>query len=245
MSIPDDIIVVGKRPAIQTAGNYVNYGNGMYGFKSSEPDYPPTKRPADAQDGDIVVIVHASNEANADGVRAAAQNVARTVAILTPLVNALAESTVYKLGDGAKMTGAEIKRLWKQTQFYVSDTVYRVNSAGAVKFRDGVFLDQLDYKSFQGPNSYADPVKFDNNQGMNFIILHEVMHLTEAAGAHESDMWTNFRETVPNPTDERWYSNFGGWFGQNEKYVNTATKVLEKAMGLLPLPNPRWGYMPQ
>ncbi|KQT34809.1 hypothetical protein ASG29_01215 [Sphingomonas sp. Leaf412] len=238
----DDIIVVGKlRPT--NPGVFVSYGRGLYGYKSTERNIGKTGTPERVEEGDIIVVGRASDPANATRLKAAMDNVAKTVAILTPIIRALSATKEYTLNSGEKVTGAEIKRLWGLIRFFVTDQPFGQNRDGSVQLIDGKLVDSLYFAAFEGADSYADP-NYQNNAGMNFIIMHEVMHMTSASQTHYDDAYTTFRETVPQPNETKWFANTGGWFGRTERFTNTLAKVFGDQQGFTPVTSPTFGYIP-
>lgn len=105
-----EIIVIGSRFKPQNPAVIVNYGNGRYGYKSTEPNVDPIGRPSGYEDGDGVVVAIINDEAKRTDILAAAENVAKAVAILDPKVDALSGTATVTL-NGRTMTGAQFKAI--------------------------------------------------------------------------------------------------------------------------------------
>lgn len=67
-------------------------------------------------------------------------------------------------------------------------------------------VDHLDYRSFEGTGSYADP-SYPDNQGLIFIVLHELAHL-------DTSGYTNLQQEMVEY--HRDYSTYNGSYNTNQ-----------------------------
>jgi hypothetical protein len=96
-------------------------------------------------------------------------------------IRALADDARIKLKDGSYVTGAHLKELWAKTDFVINpkDSSYlNGTERGEAKYNGGdpVISANIDLIADYGRHSQA---------GLNYLVLHEVGHLTSANRAFD------------------------------------------------------------
>lgn len=172
---------------------------------------PPPDEPTDFDPPRVAAEV--TDPANAEKVQAAAQKLTDQVAKLTPEIDKLRDDAKITFKNGVTMTGAEIKSWWRKADFLVTDR----NNFGTD--RGGAVIGTLSQFHFSTVNGWAL-----HENGLSFIMIHEVMHMTQAAKDFDKLMWERH---LAAGNDLSNYDGRSEYFRENERYVNDAAqKVL-------------------
>lgn len=154
-----------------------------------------------------------TNAANAPKVQAAAKKMIDQVTRLTPMIDNLPNDAVITFKNNVTMTGAELKDWWRRANFLVTDrTDFGMDRAGAVVGT----LSQFNADAVLGWDAHPN--------GLAFIMLHEIVHMTPAARAFDLQMWTAHNGPLST------YNRHSPQFVENEQYANYAAREILRAV---------------
>ncbi|QJQ32215.1 hypothetical protein GV829_06900 [Sphingomonas lacunae] len=212
-----DIVVDGKR--INWAGKkaktfYEKAGKGL--VVPSEP----------SGFGPPVVAAQLSKADSLEPVRRAAHQLQRSIAQMHGPLMALADDMAIIFTTGARLRGDQIKSLWQHGRFVVNDHIYATSRGGAT-----IASERLSHIRHDTVSGYAK----HEPGGLEFIILHEFMHMTEAGIAVFADEFAAYAKASGDQPGKR-YDDGSIHFRRTEQFVNAAARELMRAAGLkLPL----------
>lgn len=183
----EPIVVVGTRLAIGAAAiNWVTFNEDGSGEEPHPTLYPEGSEggggaPTDEESVDITINIY---RPLTEAEKAAVENMKATIAAIEAAIKALPNNALLILPNGASVTAADLKAIWAKTDFVINDNsfVYLNNGQGEadpnwgnpkVSFNIG-YLDQ--YDDFTG--------------GMNYLVAHELGHLTQAGTSFYTDQRT-------------------------------------------------------
>lgn len=165
--------------------------------------------------------------ANKERIEAAAKKIVDWVAATTPKINALSNTAQITLKDGRVLTGAQIKELWGKADFLVTDrTDFGTDRGGAVIG----FLSQMALPTVEGWDVHIG--------GLNFILFHEIMHMSAQARDYSLLQWNIFLAnggTVLSNGTAPGYNSTNPQFVNGEIYVNDASKQIAILINEVPL----------
>jgi hypothetical protein len=161
--------------------------------------------PADSDVMDITINISRALTASET---AALEALKATIAAITTAIAKLADNAIVTLPNGADVTGRELKAIWAVTDFVINDNNFTYPNGGGgeanmsygnptVSFNIG-YLDS--YDGFSG--------------GMNYLVAHELGHLSQAGTSFYTDQLT----------------------------ANNIARALLNGGGLAYLANPGYGY---
>ena len=130
----------------------------------------------------------------------------------------MSNTAVLTFRNGQTMTGAEIKNLWNKIDFLVTDrNNFGMDRGGAVVR----FLSQMNVNTVTGYDAWPN--------GLSFISMHEMMHMTDIGKAYDLANWQAYSAaggTLAN------YNSSNSYFRDNESFVNNAANSLVEKLGL-------------
>lgn len=156
--------------------------------------------------------------ANKAAVQAAADRLTTVVHDLTDKISHLSNSDILMFRNGQSMTGAEIKSLWNKIDFLVTDrNNFGLDRGGTVVG----YLSQMNLNTVAGYDAWSN--------GLSFIAMHEMMHMTDIGKAYDLANWQAYSAgggTLAN------YNSSNSYFRDNESFVNNAANSLVQMLGL-------------
>ena len=115
---------------------------------------------------------------------AALEDLKETIAALEAAIMALADNAVLTLPNGADVTGAELKAIWAKTDFVINDNNFTYANGGqgeaSMNFGEPTISFNIGY--VDAYNNY--------DGGMNYLVAHELGHLSQAGTSFYSDQRT-------------------------------------------------------
>lgn len=200
-------------------------GDGGEGGDSPGYDGPP-------------IIVFVTDEANRAAVTAAATKLKAALEAINEEIQNLSDTDTVTLKDGSTVTGAELKGLWEQATFTVSDrtSILSDSAGGAVTGMNS----EMHFSTVDGWSA-ADP------NGLKFIALHEIAHMSPEGQAYGQQQWNEHRAADGDLTntaeDQATYNKDSIDFVQNEQYANHAARELARMLDIPDMAtNPTHGY---
>ncbi|MDQ8756912.1 hypothetical protein RCO27_11810 [Sphingosinicella sp. LHD-64] len=139
-------------------------------------------------------------------------------------INAIPNNTSITLADGTRITGAELKEIWSKTDFAIYDVghVYANGTTrGEASYNGGDPVVSYNIDTLQQYNALAG--------GMNYLILHEVGHMTAAGRALNAVINADGQVTQTENDD-------------NERLANDIARAIAANGGLSILVNPGSSY---
>lgn len=189
---------------------------------------------------DVDCEVH--NPANKDAVHAEANKLMQGIIDLTSVIDTLPDFTNIIMADGSKMTALELKELWATIDFKVTDASPQPGRAGA--YDDVTRTATFFLKDDSGDLTISGWEAWPN--GLNFIMLHEVIHSSTRGQTVDQTQWDNFKAANPGRGTQWWEDNypFSVQFEENEEYANVGARNIatETQLTLHDLFDPTNGY---
>lgn len=196
-----------------------------------DPELPNPDEPNDTNPPKVAAWV--GDPANRAAVQAAAEKLTSHIAQLTPRIAALSNTAVIPLANGQSITGAELKALWGKADFVVTDANFGPDRGGATEG----FLSQIRYTTVEGYAAHGEN-SATGFPGLNFLIAHELIHMTDIAQFYYSDQYADYRAENPGLSEAQLAAQFQDTilqFRQNEQFANFGgLKILDA----LDLPEP-------
>lgn len=167
------------------------------------------------------VGVHVNDPDNLPDAILAARHFAATLTGIESDAEKLDPETKITWGkDGGTITAGQLVQLIESTTFVITDNDYSTNNGvgGVFYHPDGTHTDQLDFRAFDGmgTNDYASP-NYNDNQGMNAAVLHELGHMTEEGERYNDAAYFDY--VTQNHGSAAGYAGSIFWT-QNEKMAN-------------------------
>ena len=156
------------------------------------------------------------------------------MARLEPIIHGLNPSGVTTFADGQTVTNAEIINIFDNLRFTITDASFGINRGRAVAQVGTEYRDQFNAGDLLG---YAH-ANYTMNEGMHFIILHEIAHVTLAGQAVDHMYNDNYVHRTGDIYFDYYASNpnlagaASGEFLANEKWANNAAKALGTTIGV-------------
>ena len=123
--------------------------------------------------------------------KAAIEALKASVVAATAAINALPDTAKIVFPNGATITGAELKELWAKTDFVINPEGHQYLN-GTDRGEADRSTSQISFNLDKLVDYYrADDTPHTDNAGTNFLVLHELGHLTAAN--------TTFDENANNP----------------------------------------------
>lgn len=122
-----------------------------------------------------------SHDGQPESVAAAAQ-LAQVVRAVDEEIDKIPDARVFQLPDGRTITGAEIKAIWNAMSFNVTHNVlYGPGRAGA-NVNGAVSINASAITGYAAHGS----------AGTNYLLLHEIAHVTPAGQAYDAKFFTDY-----------------------------------------------------
>lgn len=178
--------------------------------------------PEPSDNASISVDVNISRTLS-DVEKNAIEQLKTTVDQLTFWFDGIDNNATMQLSDGRSVSGSELKSIWSMTDFVVNDNV---------TYGNGTTRSEADWN---GGNPFIQMnlgqlVNYVNHPGgMNYLILHELGHMTSAGRDMNSSVWADGVYTV----DET---------NANEQYANDIARGIANSVGAAIVDNPTYGY---
>lgn len=258
-AVSEEIVVVGPRSnyrdwwqPILFNPSYTYYSMPNFGSNYPYSAGSPAPAPSSPTLTDKTIKVIVTDERNRAAVQEAALVYARAIAAVTDRLGKLSDGTLISFTFRQQvytMPAGELKALWANYEFAVTDRSYGLNRAGRVNsLGNGKYLSEINYASLM---IYAQ--QYANDAGITTIALHELGHKTIVGVNFENQQFTlHFNMCVqsrdPGGAEQigniynMWYANRFGHFGANESFVNNISRAISSAVGLDGIPNPTWGF---
>jgi hypothetical protein len=208
----EDIVVVGTRVFRLDFPDYpqATVGNSDWSEFVSGAGGGIGESPPDNQVMDITINISRPLTASET---AALEALKATIGAITAAIGALADNAKVTLPNGADVTGAELKAIWAITDFVINDSPetgsnYANGGGGEANMFWGNPTISFDIEYLDG---YADLPG-----GMNYVVAHELGHLSQAGTSHYTD----------------------------QRVANDIARALLNGAGLAYLPNPGFEYSP-
>lgn len=131
---------------------------------------------------------------------AALEDLMKTIAAIEKAIMELADNAVLTLANGATVTGAELKAIWATTDFAITDNVnYGNGGPGAAVMSYG---QATIFFNIQGLDGYDHL-----GGGTNYLVAHELGHLTQAGTSLYTDQRTanDIARAILNGADLPYY----------------------------------------
>ena len=181
-----EVVVVGKRIPGNVivwdgGGNTGEPTGGDGGLGDGGGGEVPTQPPADEDSIDIQIMI---DRPLTDSEKVAIEKLKETIAALEAAIMALADNAVLTLPNGADVTGAELKAIWAKTDFVINDNHVTYSNGG-----QGEALMAFGQPTISFNVGYLD--QYDNLVGgMNYLVAHELGHLSQAGTSFYTDQLT-------------------------------------------------------
>ena len=221
---------------VVTANNYgdvyINLGNGYRGYETFGSGAPENYNQGKGDSQLILKATNPNNQATVAQVLADGMTLAKTVASLDPQIDALNANAQYLLPgsqtyNGSRYeTGAQIQSTWDRTTFTVSDNqVYGNGGIGAAIYGgpNGQNTDELSTSAIEQYGKF--------NDGDQFLLLHEISHLTDQGYAFNQLSQNDYGLEVQNHWVAPGYSSSDQWYN-NEAYANDSANAIATSLGL-------------
>lgn len=145
------------------------------------------------------------------------------------------------LSDGSVLHAGEIVDYLSRLQFEAVDTVFGNGRAGANTIgADGLIHVQINVDQLL---TYSG---MPNNQGLNYLVFHEIAHDTPSGRAENDAMWQHYLQQpgVSDMTEAQKAQNYSNSleFVTNEKWANTDGQLMATALNMKDIPNPTYGF---
>lgn len=225
---PPDIIVIGRRdvqPSAPELGRmlaWTNYSAMVdMGIIGIDGVITPTRTfgspPVVGIDPDV-------DPGNLAEVQAQQTEMMNEVVRLTAKIDSLPDTAVVFLADGSHIDALDLKELWADIDFVVTDQGFGPGRGGAYDAETNIST--FTYSTVSGWDD-------SDQNGLAFIILHEVVHSSRAGIAMDAAMKGEYH---------------GDWdfyyldphFEKNEEFANDGALEIAEDLGIAP----RGGYVP-
>lgn len=198
-----------------------------------EENYPPTEStqviegvappsPPDSASHEVKLnLTHTPTAAEQKAI----DNLKARVAAVDAAINGLSDTVVYTLSGGKTATGAEIKDAWSKTDFTINENSHVYANGGRngeANWNNGNPEIAFNIGTLQGYDAFG-------TAGLNYLILHELSHLTEVQRANLADAYSDGAYTEA----ER---------HAHELEANNLTRALGETLGLNVVNTPGDGY---
>jgi len=130
-------------------------------------DFPPP-------DAEVIDVVLNFDRPLTDSETAAFEQFKAAIEALTTAINALPDSAEVRLPNGAYVTGAALKALWANTDFIITDNQTYQDGAGFLGEAAMIGNQPTISLNIQALNQFND-----FTGGLNWLIAHELGHLTQ------------------------------------------------------------------
>jgi hypothetical protein len=170
--VPDEIVVEGKRQPKEKAFDISDYLDSS--GKLPQPEYvsemkvfilkPLPLRPS------VKTDVKAENQKAADEAKAKLE---QKIDELAPKIANLKDSDIVTMKDGTKMTGKEIKALWMNAKFVITDIDYTVKDKSGHTNNGSQVIGNTSFISIKAINIFSL-----YRGGVEFFMLHEIYHMS-------------------------------------------------------------------
>lgn len=182
-----------------------------------------TTRPTARIPTGLLTITNSCSSGNSQCSTTARVLKARNNAV-TPKINALNDDRQIQMRDGSTMTGAQLKTIWNNTTFNLTDTQSSFGNGGAGA--NQVTIDTSGNFKSALVNMNASQAWFYAAHGLsaqNFLLFHEAGHDTPGGLKATDDTWKHFGRgqisgKVWGPGDPDWE--------RNETTANDAAKAI-------------------
>jgi hypothetical protein len=201
LSTLPEIVVIAKPDRTEWfMPNHLSWGGGP---DINSPDGPePTDASAVRMD---VMFTRQLTALEQQAVNALAYAIHNT----TAAVDAIPNTSIIKLADGKTVTGAELKEIWKNTDFVINENGF--------KYANGTDRGEADYNGGNPVVSFNIATLAAYSQlegGMTYLPLHELGHMT-AAGRAQNESYLAGRST----------------YEQNERLANDIARAIADNSG--------------
>lgn len=178
---PETIVVTGKR----LSGTYGVQFEGSYGGGDvvnpegdSDSITPGGDEPQLTDEQEVTVTVNIENPT--DEQKKAVNDYLKAIDRLDKAIRSIPDNKKVTLYDGSTVTGAELKALWLKMDFVINpDTVfYDGQNRGAAMYNGGDPIVYMNITNLVDYNAHGE-------SGMNFLVGHELGHLTAANRFHD------------------------------------------------------------
>lgn len=180
-------------PPPYTPPYYPPYGGGGGGGETPPP--PPA-------DEDVIEVDFGNGLTEADltpAQKEAYDDFLESIATVDEWIKNLPDDAVIVIEDGYEITGAELKEAWAKTDFII-------NPAGYDGYENGSARGEADYNggnpivsiNIDIIDGYNDHNTADGNVGTDFLVLHELAHLTTDQVNGQATMSSERHEQIAN-----------------------------------------------
>jgi len=148
------------------------------------------------------------------------------IAAVTNVINAIPDNAAITLSDGTTVTGAELKAIWAATDFVINEVGHT--------YANGTTLGEANYNGGDPVVSYNIDTLVNynaHNGGMEFLILHEIGHMTANSRAHNALINSDGTVTAAEMDD-------------HQRLANDIARAIANQGGLTIMSNPGSGYSP-
>lgn len=243
-----DVVVVGRRN--QKKLDFFRADSSTFATVYNPPDGPtrapgqptsPTPAPAAAV-GDISVNVEIDDPANLEAAVQASQNVATALAAwLDQLESVDPADTITVVGQ--RFTVDMALNLIRNIRWVITDRRFEGINTGVGMAVSATRTDFPDFRNFiaSNPLSYAAP-GYTNGEGMMFIIMHEIAHLS-ASGVKFRDINISYYSRTHSDSTAGY--NSSPQFANVEKWANDIAAAMMRGnlqFDLGKFSNPKYGY---
>ncbi len=235
--LPIEIVVVANR-----LPGAINFGS-LTSFNKYWSDLDPAQRDSTWQFGpyaNLIVDNTPANDLKRQLIDAVVSQYAEFYANFRNLLSGIGSFTTIFVGLGEQMTGAQLLSKLDGMKTYITGRTYGNGYAGA-NYGDRF---DIDFRQLAIYNRLGQ-------EGINYLLLHEIAHNTETGILTRSWMVNSYRDTVANNTNVGEYAQGNSFFEGQEAYANTIAKNIADALGISITPAfssaanwPPFGYRP-
>jgi hypothetical protein len=181
-----------------------------------------------------------------DQIKDATTNVTMALGKVEALLTSIPANTVVTW-DGKSMTAGALLTELHNTVFTVGDYQSSITNGGvgnAIHNVNGTNTDQLDFRGFTGPASYAAPT-YANQQGLVGILLHELGHLSNEGYANLQSEFSFYKREFGQNADfyTSTVAHHQDYHADDEKFANDFSRAFATATSFsLTGYNPTYGY---
>ena len=161
--------------------------------ESTEPDtgggaeYDPDE--VDSDVNAIEVVVNINRPLSGEEI-VALEALRDSIIRVNNAISALADNEMITLPNGSQVTGRELKEIWSKTDFVINDVGIEYDNGsrrGEAEFSNGNPVISFNIDNVVNYNKHFE-------SGTNYLVLHEVGHLTSANRAY--DMLVNISQSL-------------------------------------------------